>query len=376
MTPIRLIVQSERTRYPVLIGAGLSRQLPRLLRAHGLDGQRLVVSAAPIWRRHGARLHLTGADAASRPALIADGERAKTLDTVARLYDACLARALDRSAVVIAVGGGVVGDTAGFAAASYLRGIRLVQVPTTLLSQVDSSVGGKVGVNLPAGKNLVGAFHPASLVVCDPEVLATLSRRELRSGLYEVVKYGVIASRALFTRVARDLDAIVACDPDVLTPIVAACCRIKARGVAADEREGGLRRILNFGHTIGHALEALTHYRRFRHGEAIGYGMLAAARLSVARGTMTPADQARLAVLIARMGALPPVDDLDAFDALDVIAHDKKVVRGRLHFVLAAGIGRTTIAADVRPRELVAAMRHIGLRAGRTTRRHPHPRNL
>jgi 3-dehydroquinate synthase len=376
MTPIRLIVQSERTRYPVLIGAGLSRRLPGLLRAHGLDGQRLVVSAAPIWRRHGARFHLTGTAAADRPALIADGERAKTLDTVARLYQECLARGLDRSAVVVAVGGGVVGDTAGFAAASYLRGIRLVQVPTTLLAQVDSSVGGKVGVNLPAGKNLVGAFHPASLVVCDPEVLTTLPRRELRSGLYEVVKYGVIASRPLFARVARDLDAIVACDPDVLTPIVAACCRIKARIVAADEREGGLRRVLNFGHTVGHALEALTHYQRFRHGEAIGYGMLAAARLSVVRGTMAPADEARLVALIGRMGALPRVDDLDAFDALDVIAHDKKVVRGRLHFVLAAGLGGTTIAADVRPRELVAAMRHIGLRGGRPARRHAHRRNL
>ena len=225
------------------------------------------------------------------------------------IYDGMIRRRLDRSATLVAFGGGVVGDVAGFAAATYLRGIRLVQVPTTLLSQVDSAIGGKVGVNLPEGKNLVGSFHAPSLVVCDPDVLRTLPRREFRAGLYEVVKYGVIASRQLFERVSSSLPAIFGQDTAVLSELIADCCRIKARVVELDEREAGPRRVLNFGHTVGHALEAITKYRRFRHGEAVAYGMLAAARLSAARGMLTPDDEARLQDVIKRMGPLPPVWD-------------------------------------------------------------------
>jgi 3-dehydroquinate synthase len=361
MTPIRIDVTAERTSYTVAIGPGLIRTLPALLAERGVTRQRLVVSCAPVWRLHGRRLKsiLSKGD---KPALIGDGERAKTLATVAGLYDHCLRRELDRSAAVIAVGGGVVGDVAGFAAATYLRGIRLVQIPTTLLAQVDSAIGGKVGVNLPAGKNLVGAFHPPALVACDPDLLRTLPRREFRAGLYEVVKYGVIASEPLFDRVHANLAKIFDHDPAIVTPVVADCCRIKADVVTRDERESGPRRALNFGHTIGHALEAITRYRRFRHGEAIGHGMLAAARLSVMRGTMTELDEARLADLIRAMGPLPPVTDLRISDALDVIAHDKKVVNGRLHFVLAAGIGGTDIVSDVHTRELSQAMKAIGMR--------------
>lgn len=361
MNPTRILVTSERGTYPVVIGAGALRGLPALLDERRIGRQRLVVSSAPIWRRHSQRLRRV-LPAGTRPVLMAVGERAKTLDTVASIYDACLERRLDRSAAVIAFGGGVVGDTAGFAAASYLRGIGLVQIPTTLLAQVDSAIGGKVGVNLPAGKNLVGAFYSPSLVVCDPDVLATLPRREFRAGLYEVVKYGVIASRRLFTRVRSGLPEILAHEADVLSSIVAACCRIKADVVMSDERESGLRRILNFGHTVGHALESITRYRRFLHGEAIGYGMLAAARLSMLRGAMSATDEHRLADLIDELGPLPPVDDLRIADALDVIAHDKKVVGGRLHFVLAAGIGGTAIVNDVRTTELARAMKAIGMR--------------
>lgn len=361
MEPIRLTVTSQRTTYSVIIGPGASRRLDSLLREGGVDRQRVVVSSAPIWRLQGPRIERVLAPN-ERPVLLPDGERAKTLASVSRIYDACVQRHLDRSALVVAFGGGVVGDVAGFAAASYLRGIALVQVPTTLLSQVDSSIGGKVGVNLPAGKNLVGAFHSPDLVVCDPEVLETLPRREFRSGLYEIVKYGVISSRALFDRVAGGLEAIFARDGAVLTPLIADCCRIKADVVMADEREGGLRRILNFGHTVGHALESITDYRRFRHGEAIGYGMMAAAHLSTARGLMSPDDEAALRNVIREMGPLPPVADLRAADALDVIAHDKKVVRGRLHFVLARGLGATEIVSDIDPKELKAAMIAIGLR--------------
>jgi len=360
MSVTRIEVLSERTTYPVLIGAGLARALPRLLSEHGVTGQRLLVSSARIWRLHGARLRQALAPR-DRPALMADGERAKTLATVESLYEHCTRRGLDRSATIVACGGGVVGDVAGFAAATYLRGVRLVQVPTTLLAQVDSSVGGKVGVNLAAGKNLVGAFHPAVLVVCDPEVLATLPRREFRSGLYEVVKYGVIASPDLFAKVQRHLPAIFDHDAGLLAAIVAECCRIKAKVVASDERESGPRRVLNFGHTIGHALEALTGYRRFRHGEAIGYGMLAAARISAMRGLMKADDEQALAKVVLAMGPLPTVADLRIAEALAAVSRDKKVVNGRLHFVLARGIGATEIVADVHTRELRAAMKAIGM---------------
>jgi 3-dehydroquinate synthase len=357
----RFDVTSERGTYPVVIGPGILSRLPTLLAEQGVEGQKLVVSAPPIWRLQGSRLQaILGPN--GRPLVIADGERAKTLATVARIYEACVQHALDRSAALVAFGGGVVGDVAGFAAATYLRGIRLVQIPTTLLAQVDSAIGGKVGVNLASGKNLVGAFHSPSLVACDPDVLGSLGRREFRAGLYEVVKYGVIRSRDLFDRVSAGLQALFARDAAVLTPVIRDCCRIKADVVMADERESGQRRILNFGHTVGHALEALTEYRRFRHGEAIGYGMLAAARLSVMRGTMPETDADALAALIGEMGPLPPVSDLRSSDALDVIGRDKKVVAGRLHFVLARGIGATEIVSDVQTKDLVAAMKHVGMK--------------
>lgn len=362
MKPTRIDVTSERGTYPVLVGAGLVRDLPALLASRGIAQQRVVVTNRTVWRHHGRK---TGGVLMARdqPVFLPDGEKAKTLDTVAKVYEGCVARGLDRSAGLVAFGGGVVGDITGFAAATYLRGIRMAQVPTTLLAQVDSAIGGKTGVNLRAGKNLVGSFYSPDLVVCDPLTLTTLSRREFRAGLYEVVKYGVIASGRLFARVQKDLPAIFDRDPDILSSIVATCCRIKADVVMSDERESGPRRVLNFGHTIGHALEAITRYRRFRHGEAIGYGMLAAANLSVLRGALSSSDRDRLAGMLTAMGKCPPVEDLRASDALDVIARDKKVVAGRLHFVLVAGIGQTVIVSDVSTRELVSAMRSIGMRA-------------
>jgi 3-dehydroquinate synthase len=357
--PVVLEVTAARGPYRVLIGAGLSRRLgPRLAEAGATD-RPVVVSCAPVWRLHGARLR--GCRMRGPAVLIGDGERAKTLASVRRIYEACAGRRLDRGSTIVAFGGGVVGDVAGFAAATYLRGIRLVQVPTTLLAQVDSAIGGKVGVNLPSGKNLVGAFHAPALVVCDPDVLRTLPAREFRAGLYEVVKYGVIASRALFDTVASSVPALLDRSPALLTPVIADCCRIKAAVVEHDEREAGPRRALNFGHTIGHALEAITGYRRFRHGEAVAYGMLAAARLSVVRGALSSEDEARLRGLLEALGPLPRVADLSAADAARAMRLDKKVVSGRLHFVLATGIGSTAIVTDVSPRELTAAMRAIGL---------------
>jgi 3-dehydroquinate synthase len=345
--------------YSVSVGPATSRGLRAQLEAQGLTGRFFVVSCAPVWRRHSARVKdLLGRD---RVALMPDGEKAKTLATVSRLYAEMSRRRLDRSTIVVAFGGGVVGDTAGFAAASYLRGVKLVQVPTTLLSQVDSAIGGKVGVNLPAGKNLVGAFHRPSAVVCDPEVLTTLTTRQFRAGMYEVVKYGVIASRDLFEQVSGTLPELMRQDLTALSPVIVKCCEIKLAVAQEDEFEAGARRALNFGHTVGHALEAVTRYRRFLHGEAVGLGMLAAARLSVMRGTMASGAEAALRDLIARLGTLPPVADLKSAAILDAIGHDKKVVRGQLHFVLARECGATTIATDITARELKLALASIGV---------------
>ena len=360
MDPIRIEVTSERGTYLVIIGAGVVSQLPALLKDRSLDAPTLVVTCPPVWRLHGRRLRAVLGK--HTPVVLPDGERAKTLATVGKIYDAMLKRRLDRSALILAFGGGVVGDTTGFAAATYLRGVRLVQVPTTLLAQVDSAIGGKVGVNLPAGKNLVGAFHPPSLVVCDPLLLSTLPRREFRAGLYEVVKYSVIASRPLFDRVSTNLAKVFGHDSTLATSIVSECCRIKADVVMHDEREAGPRRVLNFGHTVGHALEAVTRYRRFLHGEAVACGMLAAAQISAARGLLPPEDHAQLKDLIVRMGPLPALADLRTGDLIDAIEHDKKVVNGRLHFVAATSIGSTTIVSDVQTREIKDALREIGLR--------------
>ena len=361
MTPsVRIDVETASRAYQVHVGAGLLQQLDPLVSAAGASGQRFVISSPAIWKLHGAAVEqaLPGA----RPLLMPDGERAKTLHTVNRLFEALIEQGADRGATVVAVGGGVVGDVAGFAAATFLRGVRLAHVPTTLLAQVDSAIGGKVGVNHALGKNLIGAFHQPIVVVADPVVLETLPRREFRAGLYEVVKYGVIASRDLFERVERDLTAIFRRRLDALVPVIGESCRIKAEVVAADERESGLRRVLNFGHTVGHAIEAVSGYRRYRHGEAVGYGMLAAADIAAERGLLPKADFAALAGLIAKLGPLPPVGDLRASQITDAIRRDKKVLEGRLHMVLPTRLGETVIVDDVAGDEIRAALGSLGIR--------------
>jgi 3-dehydroquinate synthase len=345
---------------PVFIGDGASERLASLLDAHHVGARRFVVSSPTIWRLHGAQVQR--ALGTGDPILLPDGERYKTLASVAKVYEALIRAGADRGSAIVALGGGVLGDTAGFAAATFLRGIALVQIPTTLLAQVDSAIGGKVGVNHTLGKNLIGAFHQPAVVIVDPVFLSTLPRREFRSGLYEVIKYGMIASRSLFDRLARHTKAVVAKDPAVLVPAIEESCRIKADVVSKDERESGLRRILNFGHTVGHALEAVTKYRRFRHGEAIAIGMLAAADLAVARGALAAGDRDALANLIAALGPLPTIADLGIADVLEAIRRDKKVVNGRLHFVIAIEIGATMTIDDVTEDELRAVLRRTGLR--------------
>ena len=326
----------------ILVGSGAYLSLHALLREEGLDDSFLVVSQPNV---------LESVD--TRPlrkypiALIPDGERAKTLRTVARLLDRMLELKLTRQSTVIAVGGGVVGDVAGFAASIYLRGIAVVHVPTTLLSQVDSSVGGKTGVNHTRGKNLIGTFHQPRLVVADPLVLHTLPAREYRSGLYETLKYGVIRDRALFRSFERQSEAIAARNPAVVESLVYRSLRIKAQVVSADEREAGLRRILNFGHTLGHAIEAAANYRSVRHGEAVGYGMIGAARIAARMGVLADPDRTRIESAVAAIGKLPGIARLPVPAMLEALRHDKKIRDGKLHFVLPERIGSVTIRSDI-----------------------------
>ena len=358
--PVRVDVHAGSRASTIWIGDGVTDRAGALLDAHHAGGKRFVVSSPVIWRLHGERIaRVLGV---GDPILVPDGERFKNLQSVSRIYESLVRAGADRGSTIVAVGGGVIGDTAGFAAATYLRGVTLAHIPTTLLAQVDSSVGGKVGVNLALGKNLIGAFHQPALVLIDPLLLATLPRREFRSGLYEVVKYGMIASRDLFDRVARDTTAIFAREERALVPAIVESCRIKADVVSRDERESGVRRILNYGHTVGHALEAVTKYRRFRHGEAIAYGMLAAADLAVARGALADRERQALARLITQLGPLPPVVDLPVGEVLEAMRRDKKVVDGKLHFVIAIQIGATMTIDDVTEEELKAVLERLGLR--------------
>jgi 3-dehydroquinate synthase len=359
MNIVEITVTSGSGRYPIAIAENLLGELPRLVERAGLTGRVFAVSNPLVWRMYGRRL--TKGFRNLETILVPDGERYKQLALVTRIYDSLIRGGADRSSTLLALGGGVIGDMAGFAAATYLRGIPLIQIPTTLLAQVDASIGGKVGVNHALGKNLIGAFYPPRMVVIDPTVLETLPRREFRSGLYEVIKYGVIGSRPLFDRLGRDLSAVVDRKPAALEPILADCCRFKASIVSEDERESGLRRVLNFGHTAGHALETLTRYRRFRHGEAVGYGMLVAAALSARRGLLPEPDRQALSGLIRQLGPLPPVSDLSAREAIETMQRDKKMMGGRLHYVLATGIGSTLVVNDVTDRELLAALKSIGL---------------
>jgi 3-dehydroquinate synthase len=358
IAPVRLQVGSGSGAYVVHIGPSLSGQITSLLDEARVPARRFVVTNPVVWGFHAPALSGLSVE---DPILIPDGERFKHLQTVGKIYDALIRGRADRSCAILAVGGGIVGDVAGFAAATYLRGIPVVQVPTTLLAQVDSAIGGKVGVNHTMGKNLIGAFHPPALVAVDPLLLATLPRREFRAGLYEVIKYGIIASAPLFDRVASMLNALFARDPAVLMPVIAESCAIKGRIVEEDEREQGLRRTLNFGHTAGHALEAVTKYRRFRHGEAVAYGMLTAAHIGVARGLMPESDRDRLAALVQQMGPLPAVGDLSSAQVLDAIRRDKKVIAGRLHFVLPRAIGSCEVVGDVTEDDIASALREVGL---------------
>ena len=295
---------------------------------------------------------------------IPDGEEFKNLTTLGQIYDALIRAGLERTDPILALGGGVVGDIAGFAAATYLRGVPMVQVPTTLLAQVDSSVGGKTGVNHPLGKNLIGAFYQPQLVVADIATLRTLAPREFRAGLAEVIKYGVILDEAFFIFVEQELDAILSIEATAMHRVVRRCCELKAGVVARDEREAGERAILNFGHTLGHALESCTDYRRYLHGEAVAIGMVFAARLSLELGLCSGPVAERIEQLLHRAGlpvALPA--DVDATRLLEALVRDKKIRGGKIRFVCIEALGRTRFV-EIDAEAVVAQVRQLG--AGRS----------
>lgn len=334
--------------------------LGRNCRALGFRGRCAVITDSNVAPIFGGQVIESLRARGFEPALITvqAGERSKSLRVVTDVYHRLAEQRLERSSCVVALGGGVIGDLAGFAAATYLRGVHLVQVATTLVAQVDSSVGGKVGVNLSAGKNLVGAFFQPRLVICDLDTLRTLPEREFRSGLAEVIKYGVIHDTALFKLLERDLDRLLRREPGVLGPVVARCCAIKAKVVGQDETESGLRAILNFGHTIGHALEAVTGYRRLLHGEAIAIGQVAAAMLSARRNGLPAHEVERIKTLLARAG-LPVSIRLGAGERERLFAAmrlDKKVTGGEVRFVLARRIGEVAWGQAVPDADLQAVL--------------------
>jgi len=345
----RLTVDLAGRPYDIHIGSGL---LDRLAGFVGpLQPSRLlVVTDKRVGALYGARAAAALQPVASTGSFeLAGGETGKDLRAVESVLDALLAAGADRRSVVVALGGGVVGDIAGFAAAIYMRGIRFVQVPTTLLAQVDSSVGGKTGVNHPRGKNLIGAFHQPAVVVADTDTLRTLPQRELSAGLAEVLKHGLLADAGYFGQVTRELPRLLACDEPALTAAVARSCEIKAAIVARDERESGERALLNLGHTFGHAIEALTGYERWLHGEAVGCGMCLAADLSRRLGLIARADVETIEAAAAAARLPTRIEGLSLAAAIESMRGDKKAEAGEIRFILLERIGRAVQRAVPAP---------------------------
>lgn len=350
-----LIVGLGERSYPIQIGHGVLAGIPGRLRDLNFPKRIALITNPTVAALYAGGIveSLQGAGYHIETITIPDGEEFKTLSTVSTVYDRLLQHGLDRGCGLIALGGGVVGDLAGFVAATFLRGIPFVQVPTTLLSQVDSSVGGKTGVNHPLGKNLIGAFYQPQLVIIDLVTLRTLEQRDYSSGLAEVVKYGMISDAGLFASLVESADAIKRQEPEALIAVIRKSCQIKADIVERDERESGVRAYLNFGHTYGHAVETLAGYGAYRHGEAVAIGMVVAARMARNRGWCSPADVKALVDLLRCFDL--PVDPpaLPLADCLDAMARDKKVKDGVLRMVLNRGIGACALCDVADPaREL------------------------
>ena len=354
----RLRVRSRSSNYDVIVGRGAWRALRRYpqLRYSSV----FILTERPLWKRWGKKFQEESGVGDVQRIFVPPGETSKCLKSVERLAARLLELGADRRSLLIAFGGGVVGDLGGFVASTYMRGIDCIQVPTTVVAQVDSAVGGKTGVNVGAMKNLVGTYFPPRLVLCDPLVLTSLGARAFRSGLYEVVKHAILAGDPLFSELEESLDSLRPANLKALGPALKRAVKVKVDVVSRDEREARLRQVLNLGHTFGHALEEVTGYRRFLHGEAVGWGLLAAIRLAqrlrVLRGTE---EAQRMIELVDRVGPLPPVRDLDSQKIFDLLSRDKKAIGGRIHWVLPERIGKVLITADVPQAAAAAAFRDV-----------------
>jgi 3-dehydroquinate synthase len=348
--------------YNVLIAEEAIRRIPERLAR--FDGRPIVlVSDRQVHKLHGGRVEraLKSLARVDR-VLMPHGERYKTRATLDRLHDEFVRMGLGRDAVIVALGGGVVGDVAGYAAATYMRGLDWVGIPTTLLSMVDSSIGGKVGINHPKAKNLIGAFHQPRAVIIDVSFVETLPHRELRSGAYEILKCGVIGDPDLFEALRAAPVDLIGWEGAPLVQAVAGACRIKADVVRRDEREGGLRRVLNFGHTLGHALESATAYRRYTHGEAVGWGMIGAAWLAHRKALLRADAYESIVRTVDRLGPRPKISDLSVDKILASLRHDKKAKQGRVPFVLPTRIGEVVVRSDVDPPEIRLALKAMAIR--------------
>jgi len=343
--------------------AGLD-QLGQCMASLNLGKKVLLVSNPAIFRRYGERAiaSLNSAGFTTSTCILPSGERYKTLASIQKVYSVALQNRLERSSTLVALGGGVIGDMTGFAAATWLRGINFVQVPTTLLAMVDAAIGGKTGVNHPQGKNLIGAFHQPRLVLIDPQVLSSLPVREFQAGMAEVIKYGVIWDAQLFARMeeCNRLDQLRYLEADLLQEILVRSCQAKADVVSKDEKEAGLRAILNYGHTVGHAVESLTGYRLVNHGEAVAIGMAAAGQLAAQLRFWDKVNQQRQLALIQKAGLSVQLPDaVDIAAVLDALQTDKKVKAGRVRFVLPTSIGVATVTDQVPPAEIQQVLQQM-----------------
>ena len=350
----RVAVELGERSYPIVIGNSIDDEVVAFVRAAGYSARGMIVTDTNVGALHAGRIAeaLARAGLHAEIAVIPAGESSKSLTQADRLFTRAIELRLDRRSPIIALGGGVVGDLAGFVAATYMRGVPFIQLPTSLLAQVDSSVGGKVAVNHPLGKNLIGAFYQPDAVFMDLDLLATLPAREIWAGLGEIIKYGIICDADFFVWLEEHSAQVLALEPAAAAHMIARSCEIKADVVRQDEREGGLRRILNFGHTIAHAIEKETGYVRYRHGEAVAIGMIGAAKISEEMGLLPTADRQRIEQLICAMGLPQRAEGVTANAMYEDLFHDKKTVGGRIHWVVAEGIGTVVVRDDV-PEETV-----------------------
>jgi 3-dehydroquinate synthase len=347
-------VETPGRSYPILVERGCLARVGELIPERA--GKVFCITAEDVWRLHGSRIPAALGRRGTEILFLPDGESHKRLAEVEALAEQMVQKGADRSSVIVGFGGGVITDVAGFLAAIFMRGIPVIQIPTTLLAQVDAAIGGKTGVNLPTGKNLIGSFHQPLAVLIDPSVLDTLPEREYRAGLFEIIKHGVIADPDLFWLMRREPKRVMSHAPDVVDRMICDSVRLKAGVVSGDEKEEDRRRVLNLGHTFGHALEAETGYSKFLHGEAVAWGLKAAAALAERESMLPREDKQQILECVNSYGPFPTLAGIDPARLAARLKNDKKTVQGRIHFVLPERIGSVKITADVQEPFVLAAI--------------------